>query len=797
MKLIIISFGKPFNISLLHMKSVYVLLFLVSFFIVDCSIAQKRQIYGTITDSQDGSFLMACNIYSLTDSVGVSSNSYGFYSISLHDTNQVIIFSFIGYRNDTVYISLNDKYLLNIELKRQDYRIAGVDIYAEQRGDKQIGKQSLIIEEIKTLPSVLGTSDLVKSLQLLPGVQVVAEGTSNLSIRGGSHDENLILLDEAPIYNPGHVLNLVSVFNTDAIASVDLFKSFFSAQYGGRLSSVINIRMQEGNSKTLNIHGNIGVVSSDLTLSFPIKKNKTTLLLSGRYGYPGNVLNGLVKLNDNPFISIHALSSLPDDNIVWFYDLNIKLSHIVDKNNRIYLSAYQSRDEFELRPLESNSHMEWGNNTITGRWNHIRNSKSFTNHTWYYSKYSYGYNRLYEVNGYEWNSHLQEFSYKYDHDYFYNDKHHLKWGGQIGYRQILPAEITPNSEFSNFSSFRIHEQQTLKGDIYIEDKYRVNNKIELHVGLRYSSQMNIGEDVVYKYDSYLEVIDTLYYKQGEPIKYYWGLEPRLSLKYYVSRRSSFQLAYGRTMQFIHLLSNSSLGLPTDVWLPANYNINPSSANQVSIGYFHNFKKISTDVSVEVYYRSINNIIDFIDNADLFANDQVESQILPGKRKAYGIEFSLHRNVGKLNTNLSYTYARALQKVDGVNNDKWYPAQFDKPHNLSLSLNYKIFKTLTISSIFKLTSGARATVPVSTYVFNGKTFVEYSDRNAYQFPIYHRLDISFLYSSLKNEDRKWKSKWILGVYNVYNRKNIFVIDSWSMNKIYLYGILPYITYRYEF
>jgi hypothetical protein len=251
------------------------------------------------------------------------------------------------------------------------------------------------------------------------------------------------------------------------------------------------------------------------------------------------------------------------------------------------------------------------------------------------------------------------------------------------------------------------------------------------------------------------------------------------------------------MQFIHLLSNSSLGLPTDVWLPANYNINPSSANQVSIGYFHNFKKISTDVSVEVYYRSINNIIDFIDNADLFANDQVESQILPGKRKAYGIEFSLHRNVGKLNTNLSYTYARALQKVDGVNNDKWYPAQFDKPHNLSLSLNYKIFKTLTISSIFKLTSGARATVPVSTYVFNGKTFVEYSDRNAYQFPTYHRLDISFLYSSLKNEDRKWKSKWILGVYNVYNRKNIFVIDSWSMNKIYLYGILPYITYRYEF
>ena len=759
--------------------------------------AQSKQVYGTISDIEDGSLLVGCSVYSIVDSVGASSNSYGFYSLPLVDSNQIIVFSFIGYENDTIYLHLDYKNLLNIRLKRKNIAITGVEIQGIIKESKVLGQQSLNIEEVKLLPSVLGTTDLVKSLQLLPGVQTAAEGTSNLSIRGGAHDENLIILDEAPIYNPGHVLNLVSVFNTDAIASVELFKGYFSAQYGGRLSSVINIRMKEGNNNKLGIHGNIGIVSSDLTLEFPIKKDRTTLLLSGRYGYPGSALNSVVKLNGSPYFSIHSLTSLPDDNVVWFYDFNIKLNHIVNKKNRIYLSAYRSKDEFELRPLESNSHMKWGNATITGRWNHIRNSKSFSNHTLYYSKYNYGYNRLYDVNGYEWISYLQEFSYKYDQDYYYNKKHHIKWGGQLGYRQILPAEIIPNSDFSNISPFKIHVQQTVNGDAYIEDIFKVGNKFELILGLRYSSQLNIGEDVVYRYDSLLNVIDTLYYKKGEPIKYHWGFEPRLLVKYNLSKQSSLQLAYSRTIQFIHLLSNSSLGLPTDVWLPANYNIDASTANQISLGYFHHFKKLSMDASVEVYYRHINNIIDFVDNADLFANDQVETQILPGKRNAYGVEFLFQRNIGKLNTNLAYTYSRVLQQVEGVNRGEWYPAQFDRPHNISLSMNYKIFKVLTISSIFKFTSGARATVPISSYIFNDKRFVEYSDRNAYQFPNYHRLDISFLYSSLKNENRKWKSKWILGVYNVYNRKNVFVIDSWSMKKVYLYGILPYVTYRFEF
>lgn len=771
--------------------------------------AQSKTLYGTIVSSESGDALACCNVYLTDKTKGTTTNKYGYYSFELPDAINYVVFSYIGYINDTVFCHLTNDSVLNIKLQPNNSELKSINY--EGKRNSAVSTYKLKTTEVKSMPMAMGEPDLIKGLQLLPGVLTTTEGTTNLSIRGGTKDQNLILIDEAPVYNPSHVLALVSAFNIDAIEDVTLFKGYIPASYGGRLSSIIDIRMKEGNNEKFAVSGGIGAISSRLTLEMPIIKGETSFLISGRYGYPGNTLNGFNNLRHNPHFSnlltIPVLKNLPEDNIAWFYDFNFKLKHIINSKNKIFLSAYTSKDEFEYRPLlASNSNMKWGNTTITARWNHIQNSKMFINYTLLHSDYNYSYLKLKSSNAYLWTSGLKETSFKTDVDYFINSNNHLKFGTNISYNIYLPGKIGKTDQDSNFNEFSLHQQQTLKMDFYISDKYKFSKNLDLNFGIRYSSLMNLGADEILNYNDDMSFItDTTYYSKGEIIKYHFGFEPRLSLEYRFNSNQNIEISYIRTKQYVHLMSNSVIGLPTDVWLPSNSYIEPSNSNQYSLGYFQAFKKLKINTSAEIYYRHSNNIVDFVDNADLFLNNQIEKQLAIGESKSYGLELMLKKETGKFNGWISYTLSKTVQRVDGVNENNWYPAYYDKRHNLAVFLNYKLSKSFEISSVFKFSSGANVTVPVQSYSYQNDVYIEYSDRNAYKLPNYHRLDLSLRYMGKRSQVRRWKNIWELGVYNIYNRKNIFAIESgYNVNvnqlttsKVYLYGIVPYLSYQFKF
>jgi len=778
----------------------YGLLILVIFILKFNLIGQSYIISGTISDNNNGESLIGCNVYLIDKSVGIATNNYGYYSLEIPSGKQKLVFSYIGYKSDTVLLNLQYDTIINLSLIDNNKQIEAFDIISKKSESKQLGKNQISIVELKSMPAVFGESDVMKSIQLLPGVQSAVEGTTNLSIRGGSHDQNLIILDEAPVYNPSHVLNLVSAFNSDALKEINFYKGFIPAQYGGRLSSVIDLRMKEGNNKKMSASGGIGFIASKLTFEMPIIKDKASIIMSGRFGYPGYTLNGITAINTGPLFS-----NIPSDNVVWFYDFNVKANYQINNNNKIYLSAYTSKDEFELQPLDAHSNIKWGNTTFTGRWNHIINNKVFMNQSIIHSSYNYYYNRLNDFNNYYWSSGLTETDYKIDFDNFVNTKNHLKYGGKIGFQRFLPGEIKKVDNYSNYKEFSLHNQKALTADLYISNNFKLSKKIDVTIGLRYSSLLNVGDDEIPIYDDNGIIIDTAFYSKGEPIKYHWGLEPRLLFKYKINQYQSLQASYIRTKQYVHLLSNSAIGMPTDVWIPANTYIDPANSNQYSIGYLVFLNKLNIDLTTEVYYRDINNIIDFVDNADLFVNNEIEKQLLAGKRKSYGIEFLAKKDFGKFKGWFSYTLSKTEQKVEGINNDNWYPTFYDKRHNLSIFLSYKLSKTLEIGSVFKFTTGGHMTVPTAVYYLGPMEipYVEYSDRNAYQLPNYHRLDFTLIYSSKKNLKRKWKSEWVFGVYNAYNRKNVFSIDAQvnmiyniEIYKVYLYGIVPYLTYNFK-
>ncbi len=783
---------------LTHIFTIFIL------FVVFNAHSQNRHIYGVISAANTGELIVGCNIYLADKSKGVTTNAYGYYSLELEGANQRVVFSYIGYQTDTFRFDLSKDSLFNYSLIESNTALTQVEIKAEQRTKASVGQIAINTADVKSIPAVMGEPDLIKSMQLLPGVLTTTEGTTNLSIRGGSHDQNLILLDEAPVYNPSHALGLVSAFNLDVMKEATLYKGYFPANYGGRLSSVIDLRMKEGNNKKLVLTGGIGLMASRISLEIPIIKDKTSMIISSRFGYPGSTLNGIRQINNIPNISIPQMNNIPEDNVVWFYDLNFKINHQINSKNKLYISTYTSKDEFELQPLDARSNTKWGNTTITSRWNHVKNSKVFINHTLLYSNYNYSLDRINDVNNFIWQAGLKESNYKLDIDNYLSQKHKLKYGLKLGYHKFKPGEIIKSESETNIKEYTLHNQQAISADFYISDKYTISNKLEITVGIRYSSMTNIGPGTEYQYnDDMSQIIDTVEYTNGEIIKYQWGFEPRLNTKYSINKTNTIQFSYARTRQYVHLLSNSAVGMPTDVWIPSNNHIKPSYSDQYSIGYYYNYTKVGVDFSLELYYRNINNIIDFVDNANLFLNDQIETQILPGKRKSFGMEFMAKKEIGKLKGWVSYTLSKTDQKIEGVNMDKWYPAYFDKRHNLAIVMAYPISKVFELAAVFKFSSGGNITIPKEVFVFGGRPYIAYSERNAHKLPNYHRLDISLKYKSKKNITRKWKSEWVLGIMNVYNRKNIFTVDirykyngDLQLSKIYLYGILPYISYNFK-
>lgn len=772
----------------------YFFLFIALFLCTQFSYAQneKHTISGYMTDSANGEALIGATLLVKELSTGTVTNSYGFYSLTLESGSYTLVYSYLGYSSLEQKIELKDNTKLDIELSEEGTQLEELVITAEKK-DKNVKSvemsvEKISIQKIKSIPAVFGEVDIIKAIQLLPGISATGEGQSGFNVRGGSVDQNLILLDEATVYNAAHFLGFFSVFNPDAIRNVEVFKGGIPAEYGGRLSSVLDIRMKEGNNKKLAVAGGIGSISSRLTVEGPLKKNEGSFLVSGRRTYADQFLRFA------PDTSIR-------NNKVFFYDLNAKANYKFGEKDRIYLSGYFGDDVFKVQDTE----IRWGNATATARWNHIFNEKLFSNLTFIYSKYDYKLGSTDPALGFTWNSGILDYSGKLDFNYFLNSNNTIKFGAQTTHHTFEPGGITTNSE-SIFQDFKIAENSSLETAAYLSNEQKISSNLTVLYGLRFSLFNNIGGGNVYSYDDNYKLQDTTYYKKGEFYNSFANVEPRVGIRYSLGNNNSIKASYNRMAQYLHLASNGISSSPLDIWFSSSMNVKPQLADQIALGYFQNFQDNAYEGSVEVYYKDIQNAIDFKDHAALLLNEYVEGELRFGDARAYGAEFLLKKNTGRLTGWLGYTFSKSERKIPEINDGEWYNATWDKTHDASLVLSYELNKRINLSANWVYATGRAVTFPTGRFEYNGVTVPVYSDRNAERMPAYHRGDIGF---TLKNKDKEARKLfWDLNVsiYNVYNRHNAYSINfredpddasKQIAEKTYIFPILPSVTWNFKF
>jgi hypothetical protein len=762
--------------------------------------AQKFTISGIVKDSLSGENLDGTSIFVNETKQGVLTNKYGFFSISLPNGVYNLSFSFLGYKNKVIPIELNQNIQINTGLVVSHSELSEVIISSAKTNveNMSVSSNELSTNRIKTITTSTGEPDVLKALQLLPGIQAANEGATNLYVRGGSYDQNLYLLDEAPVYNPAHALGFFSTFNPDVLKNVNIYKGCFPARYGGRLSSVVDIAMREGNDKKNHANVGIGLIASRLTIEGPIVKEKASFIVSGRISYPGLALNALSLAKPNTF---------SDNNKIWFYDLNAKVNYNINANNHIYFSMYSGYDNFYCITLNNKNELNWGNFTSTIRWNHIFSSKLFSNFTIYHSKYNYAYTIREDIRNFVWKSNISETGAKADFTYYPNLNNNVKTGMSCIYHSFEPGLIKQADTSSIIKEFSLDEKRSAEFTFYLENEQSINSWLSLNYGFRSSFFTSFGPSTVYSYnDNMTQVIDSTIYTNLKLINTYKGIEPRVSARFKINKTNAVKLAYSYTIQYLHLLSNSTVGLPTDVWLPPDKYTGPQASHQFVMGYYSTFVENKLEFSVETYYKDLINIIDFKDNADLFLNKHIETQILKGNGRSYGIEFLIEKESGKFSGWIGYTLAKTQYKIAGVNNGNYYSPRYDIRHNLTFTGSYELSKSWAISSTFKLTSGGYITLPQQIFLVDGVTFFDYGNKNSYKMPAYHRLDFSAIYKSPKNDNRRVKSQWVLSIYNIYNKKNIYSLfvkqnaEDFTMvsaYKMYLFGIVPAVSYNLKF
>ncbi len=759
-------------------------------------------VYGTIKDKQTGEVIIGAIVFNTENNYTVNTNNYGFYSLKISIGCSKLNISGVGYKTEQKSICVNNDTLINILLEPAVTEIYEVIVISGHDNVSSVntGVSKIFPNKIKAIPSMTGSPDVLKSLQLLPGVQATNEGTTNMNIRGGSFDQNLILLDEAPVYNPSHALGFYSTFNTDAIKSVTMYKGCYPARYGGRLSSVLDLTMKEGNNQKFVANASIGLTASQLTLEGPIFNDKCSFLLSGRYSYTGSALKALTIM---PVIT----TNLNGREKINFYDLNLKINYSLNDKNRFYISNYSGSDLFSSYIINGNNELQWGNQTTTLRWNHVYSSRLFSNFTAYYSSYKYQNTDDNQYQGYYWKSGITEIGLKDDFSNYQSPNSIWRFGITAINRSFIPGSILPSSGALVDTSFSL---QTLYNDelaAYLENELKLTNDLSILAGIRTSVFTTIGPNKRYiSGPGNNAIVDTIVTPTGSISSSYYSIEPRITFHYSINENNSIKVGFAHTVQNIHLLSNSSLGMPYDVWMPANDAVKPQNANQFVTGYYTNLKQKTIVASMELYYNQLNNIIDFKDNANLFFNNAIDSEILSGRGKSYGIEAMIEKPFGKLYGWISYTLSKTQYKINGINKDEWFSPHYDIRHNLSIVGFYDFNKRWSFSSTFKLTSGGFITFPERFFRFDGAVFPLYSSRNNYQLPAYHRLDISATYRGKRNDVRKWKSEWVFSLYNAYGHKNIFALfvrqnmDSGQGSRVYymyLFGAVPTIAYNIKF
>ena len=785
---------------------------LILFIIINCFTislhSQAFSISGIVKDAQTGGTLIGVNVYILNTTEGITTNNYGYYSLKVKPAQYKICYSYMGYQTyiDTVVVTGN--LTRNISLKSSLTNLTDVTITRNIHvNSTNISKINLNIAQLKRIPGMTGEPDLVKGLQFIPGVQTSNEGTTNINVRGGSNDQNLFLLDEAPVYNASHALGFYSVFNTDAIKSVDFYKGGFPAQYGGRMSSVVDITMKEGSLKDFETTGSTGVTASRITIEGPIINDKLSFLISGRYSYVGEAANLFAGKIGHDLLNISSLNNYSSSNDISFYDFNVKLNYVINKNNRIYLSAYSGADHFLSYALNGNNIMDWGNQTATLRWNHLFNQSTFSNTTVYYSKYRYSYQIDEDVRNFIWKSNLNEVGVKHDITSYFNLHNTIRTGVSVVYHYFSPGTLSKKNEQSAIKPLSLKNQDAFEISSYLSNDQKISQNVSINYGLRYSSYTIVGPGTLNYYNSSMDIVsNTKEYSKGEIMKFYQGVEPRVNLCYAINEANSVKASYSLVKQYLHQLSNSSIGLPTDTWVSPNNYIPPESAKQFILGYYTSIPHNNIDFSLEGYYKILDNIIDYKDNADLFMNSKIEQQILIGKGKSYGIEFLIEKKQGKFNGWASYCISETKYKIDGINQNNWFHPRYDIRHNFSIVANYNLSQSWSLSTNFKLSSGGYVTLPEGTFVYHNVAFPYYTIRNGYALPLYHRLDLSVVYSSPKNITRRWKSQWEFSIYNIYFHKNVYALyvkqDDYNTNSnniyyMYLFGIVPTINYNFKF
>jgi TonB dependent receptor/CarboxypepD_reg-like domain/TonB-dependent Receptor Plug Domain len=768
----------------LHTK-VFLFLFSVLLIFASSTKAQTFTISGSLKDAASGEALIGASVrIQELPSVGAAANEYGFYSLTLKSGTYTLKATYIGYQDFVQKIVLDKDQKLEINLA-DNATITEVVVSARKENEQvtqaQMGVEKLDVAEIAKIPVLFGEKDVLKTIQLLPGVKSAGEGSSGFYVRGGAADQNLILLDEAPVYNASHLLGFFSTFNSDAIKDVTLIKGNSPAQYGGRLASVLDVKMNEGNDKKYRVKGGLGVISSRLSIEGPIQKEKSSFLVTGRRTYADVFLKLTDKFKDNK---------------LYFYDLNGKANYRINANNRVFLSGYFGRD---VLGVGKDIGIDWGNKTATLRWNSLIGQKWFSNTSLIYSDYNYNIKIKQSASTFNINSEIKDINLKQEFQYFPNTRNSWRFGFNTIHHALAPSRFTSNGT----SDQKKETRYVLENAVYANNSFHATDKLNIDYGLRVSSYSLIGAGTFNTYDKGV-LTGTKTLKENEFGKTYLNLEPRLSASFIMDENSSLKAGYSRNTQSLHLLSNSTTGNPTDSWIGNSYNIKPEIADQVSMGYFRNFADNKFELSTEIYYKDMQNQVDYKNGADINTAPDLESELLYGKGRAYGLEMNLKKKTGRFTGWVSYTLSRTERQIEGVNNGDWYNAKQDRTHDVSLVGIYQLSKKWSLASTWVYYTGNAVTFPSGKYNINDQTILFYTERNGYRMPAYHRMDFSATYESQRKG--RFQGSWNFSLYNVYGRQNAYLINFKDdpndatrtvAEQTSLFRWIPSVTYNFKF
>lgn len=788
-----------------HMKYLYTLSFLL---ITALTYGQRFSVSGTIEDKKNGEELIGASVYIDELKSGSATNAYGFYSITVKPGKYTLVVTYVGYETQRIAIDLTDaNRVVNVQLEEQKRELKEVVITGDKpdASNVQETKMSVAkidIKEVKKIPILLGEVDIIKAIQLLPGVQAAGDGNTLFTVRGGNTDHNLIYLDEAIVYNPSHVIGFFSVFNGDAIKDFEIYKGGIPAQYGGRLASVLDVRMKDGNSKKFGVSGGIGILSSRLTLEGPIKKDKSSFMLSARRSY---------------FDAFFPFFEQTKNVTTYFGDINLKMNFKISEKDKLFISAYAGADVLSTGILFG---LGWGNQTATFRWNHIFNSRLFSNTSLIFSRYNYNFDLNLSPNlNFRRTNFITDYTLKQDFNYFANTNNTFRFGFTATHHTFSPGKIEPIEKGSIIRPDELQQKTALDYAVYGSHVLKISNRLTAEYGLRVNLFQNLGGVSSFVYaggtPNSLQngvltanlAIDTIQHASGNIINTYAGIEPRANITYLINENSSIKASYNRMYQFMHLVQPTNATTGQEFWIPSDNYIKPQIADQVALGYFRNVKENTIELSAEVYYKAMQNTVELIDNADVQFREDIETQVVAGEGRAYGLELFARKKTGKTTGWVSYALSKSERRADGVNNNEWYNFRFDRRNYITVVLSHELSKRVTVSGNFIYATGDTYTPALSFFQVEGENQVLYGTRNSGRLPAYHRMDLSLILGRKQIPGKVYKneSNWVFSIYNVYGRKNAYSI-SFRQNpdtrqneavKTYLFTFVPSVTYNFKF